>query len=285
MTESPSAAQRRHYEIVARAIDFIRCNTRRQPTLAEIAGEVHLSEQRLQRVFTAWAGVSPKRFLQYLTKEHAKLALRQSGDLLSVALESGLSGPGRLHDLMVTCEAMTPGEIKALGRGVTVTCGVAPTPFGDTLIGWTSRGLCYLAFCDGDGSVKQGELSSQWPRATLIRDDLEASRLAERIFPTRPAPGKLHLLLRGSNFQLKVWEALINTRPSQLLSYSQLASMVDAPRAQRAVGSAVAANTIGYLIPCHRVIRESGESGIYRWGENRKMAIQAWEARRLDTTR
>ena len=278
MTESSFETQSRHYTVVARAIEFIRTNARSQPSLAEIAGEVHLSEQRLQRLFSAWAGISPKRFLQYLTKEYAKQALRESSDILGAALQSGLSGPGRLHDLMVSCEAMTPGEIKTLGEGVSVRHGIAATPFGNALLGWTSRGLCYLAFCDGDGTAQQQELCSQWSKAELIPDEAEAISLVRRIFPPQPKPGNLHLLLRGTNFQIKVWEALINVGSSRLISYSQLASMIDSPRAQRAVASAVAANTIGYLIPCHRVIRESGESGKYRWGSDRKMAIQVWES-------
>ena len=277
--------QQRHYMIVARAIEFIRANTRRQPSLAEIAAAVNLSEYHLQRVFAAWAGISPKRFLQYLTKEHATQDLRQSADLHSVALATGLSSPGRLHDLMVSCEAMTPGEIKDFGKGVTVGYGVAATPFGDALIGWTLRGVCFLAFCDNDHDVKQRELSSQWPATILVRDDEEASCLLERIFPTVPIPGKLHLVLRGTNFQLKVWEALLNTKPSQLISYSQLAAMAGTPKAQRAVGSALAANTIGYLIPCHRVIRGDGDVGIYHWGSSRKMAMLAWEAGRNNQRR
>lgn len=284
MVVSSFDTQSRHYAVVAHAIDFIRSNAPRQPSLADIAGEVHLSEQRLQRIFTQWAGISPKRFLQYLTKEHAKLALQQSTDILSAALVTGLSGPGRLHDLMVTCEAMTPGEIKTFGEGVTIGYGIAATPFGSALMGWTPRGLCYLAFCDGDGSAQQRELCLQWPKAALIRDDTAAIALSGRIFPSKPEPGILHLILRGTNFQVKVWEALLNIRPSQLISYSQLASMVDSPRAQRAVGSAVAANTIGYLIPCHRVIRESGDSGNYRWGEIRKLAIRTWEAGQSNAT-
>lgn len=280
MTESSLETQSRHYAVVARAIEYIRSNARSQPGLAEIAGEVRLSEQRLQRIFVQWAGISPKRFLQYLTKERARQALRQSADILSAALDSGLSGPGRLHDLMITCEAMTPGEIKTLGEGVSVGHGVAPTPFGNALIGWTRRGICYLAFCDGDEAVRQRELALQWPRARLSGDDAEALRLARRIFPAQPEPGRLHLLLRGTNFQVKVWEALLDTGSSQLLSYSQLAATVDAPQARRAVGSALAANKIGYLIPCHRVIRESGDMGSYRWSAQRKQAMQAWEAGR-----
>jgi len=278
MAKSTIEAQSRNYVVVARAIQFIRANALHQPELKDIANEVGLSKYRLQRVFTAWAGISPKRFLQYLTKEHAKLALRHSADVFSAALETGLSGAGRLHDLMVSCEAMTPGEIKSLGRGVHVSYGITATPFGDALIGWTSRGVCYLAFCDEQEAEKQQELSIQWPSAILIQDDPGAADLCSRIFSSNSERGKLHLLLQGTNFQIKVWEALLNIGPSQLVSYSQLASMIDSPKAQRAVGSALAANTIGYLIPCHRVIRESGESGIYRWGSDRKMAIQAWEA-------
>lgn len=268
----------RHYAIVARAIEFIRLNSRRQPSLAEIAAAVHLSEYHLQRVFAAWAGISPKRFLQYLTKEHAKQALRACDDVLSVSAAVGLSGGGRLHDLMVTCEAMTPGEIKAGGRGVEVGCGQATTPFGDAVIGWTARGICHLAFCGGDPAAGIARLAAQWPGAKLIADDAEAVRLAASIFVSGPRSDRLHLLLRGTNFQIKVWEALIGTEPSQCVSYGRLAAMTGSPRAQRAVGSALAANNIAYLIPCHRVIRESGEVGNYRWGPERKAAMLAWEA-------
>lgn len=270
--------QQQQYAIVAQAIEFIRTNALGQPSLAKIAAAVNLSEYHLQRVFTTWAGISPKRFLQYLTKKHAKQALQQSADVLGVSLATGLSSPGRLHDLMVSCEAMTPGEIKAFGKGITIGYGVAATPFGDALIGWTPRGVCFLAFCDDDHEIKQRELSSQWQAATLVRDDEEASSISGRIFPAVPTAGKLHLVLRGTNFQLKVWEALLNIKPSQLISYSQLAAMTGTPKAQRAVGSALAANTIGYLIPCHRVIRQSGDVGIYHWGSSRKLAMQAWEA-------
>lgn len=272
--------QGKHYSTVARAIGFIRANVERQPSLAEVAASVNLSEYHLQRIFTAWAGISPKRFLQYTTKERAKRALRGSSDLLDTTFKTGLSSPGRLHDLMVSCEAMTPGEIKLRGRGVTITYGVARTPFGDALIGWNPRGICYLAFCDNGGELKRQELAAQWPAATLRRDDGDASDLAEIMFTSASGPGKLHLLLRGTNFQIKVWEALLSIGPSRLVTYSQLASLSGAPGAQRAVGSALAANSIGFLIPCHRVIRNNGDMGNYRWGVNRKAAIQAWEASR-----
>jgi len=265
------------YETVAAAIRYLRQRARNQPELAEVANAVHLSEYHLQRVFSAWAGISPKRFLQYLTKEHALNALKASADSLTAAYDAGLSGGSRLHDLMVSCEAMTPGEIRAAGEGVTLHYGVAASPFGLALAGWTRRGLCYLAFLDNDLSERHTELLSQWPKAAVVADERGATALLEKIFPTTPQPGRLHLLLRGTNFQIKVWEALLNTQPGQFYSYSQLAAATGSAKAQRAVGSAVAANNIGYLIPCHRVIRESGESGNYRWGAERKQAIHTWE--------
>lgn len=271
----PSARQ---YAVVAQAIRYLRAHAAQQPTLAELAAAVHLSECHLQRVFAQWAGISPKRFLQYLSKEHARAALRASADLLQASDAAGLSGPGRLHDLMVSCEAMTPGEIKSGGAGVVLGWGQADTPFGTALAGWTARGLCYLAFLEGDAAQRYAELCAAWPAAQRQCDDAQARALMARVFPGPLQPGRLHLLLRGTNFQLKVWEALLRLPPGQRVSYTQLAALAGAPRAQRAVGSALAANTLGYLIPCHRVIRESGDSGHYRWGEERKVAMLAWEA-------
>ena len=268
----------RQYAVVARAIAYLQANAVRQPTLAEVARAVHLSEFHLQRVFAQWAGISPKRFLQYLTKEYARQALREAQDVLSVTHASGLSSAGRLHDLMVSCEAMTPGEIKSGGAGVMLGWGCADTPFGQALAAWTPRGLCYLAFLDGDEAARRQELAGAWPAAQLQRDEVQAQRLLARVFPGTPQAGRLHLLLRGTNFQLKVWEALLRLPPGRRVSYTQLAAMAGAPKAQRAVGSALAANQIGWLIPCHRVIRESGESGRYRWGDERKAAMLAWEA-------
>ncbi|HCY16187.1 MAG: 6-O-methylguanine DNA methyltransferase [Curvibacter sp. GWA2_64_110] len=278
MAELPLESPARQYAVVARAIDFLRANAVRQPALAEVAAAVHMSEFHLQRVFAAWAGISPKRFLQYLTKEHARQALLASHDLLSVTAASGLSSASRLHDLMVTCEAMTPGEIKRGGAGVALGFGCAATPFGEALVGWTARGLCYLAFLDGDDARRMAELASQWPAAQRERDDARAQQWLDQVFAVTPQRGTLHLVLRGTNFQLKVWEALLKVEPSRVVSYTQLARMAGAPKAQRAVGSALAANTIGYLIPCHRVIRESGDFGHYRWGSERKAAMLAWEA-------
>jgi AraC family transcriptional regulator of adaptative response/methylated-DNA-[protein]-cysteine methyltransferase len=272
-----SECETQQYATVAQAIAFIRANAQRQPSLQEIAAAVGLSEFHLQRLFSAWAGLSPKRFLQYLTKEHARAALRASAGVLDAALDAGLSGPGRLHDLMVSCEALTPGEVRELGGGVDLHYGLAATPCGDALFGWTASGLCHLAFCDDDREARLDELRGEWPAARLCRDDEGALALAGLVFPATPEPGRLHLLLRGTNFQIKVWEALLRTPPATLVSYGQLAAAAGSPRAQRAVGSALAANPIAYLIPCHRVIRENGESGAYRWGTERKMALRAWE--------
>ena len=204
----------RHYAIVARAIQYIRTRAHRQPALSDIAAAVNLSEYHLQRVFAEWAGVSPKRFLQYVTKEYARQALRESSDILGAAYAAGLSSPGRLHDLLVSCEAMTLGEIKTLGAGVNIGFGCAPTPFGDALLGWTPRGLCYFEFHDGASGTKQKALQMQWPAAMLQQDDEYAARLITQIFPSVPQPGKLHLVLRGTNFQLKVWEALLKIAPA-----------------------------------------------------------------------
>lgn len=272
------------YTLVAQAIAFIRAQAVEQPSLDTIAAHIGLSTFQCQRMFSQWAGVSPKRFLQYVTKERAREALRNTADVLTTSLLVGLSGPGRLHDLIVTCEAMSPGEVQLQGAGITIDYGVATTPFGPALLGWTSRGVCHMEFID-DAFVRLGEqlseqLSAHWPHATLRENHSAAADLTQKIFPTIPAPGQLHLVLKGSNFQIKVWEALLRIQPGQVMSYGQLATLAGAPGAARAVGTAMAANTVGYLIPCHRVIRCDGETGNYRWGATRKAALLAWEAAR-----
>lgn len=274
----PHHAER--YATVAEAIRFIRRHARTQPTLAEIAAAVGLSEFHLQRIFTEWAGISPKRFLQFLNKEHALHALRKSTDVLAASIDAGLSSPGRLHDLIVSCEAMTPGNIRTFGAGLCIGYGDLDTPFGQALIGWTDRGICHLQFAPAEIDT----LRSAYPLATFLPDPSRAQELGRTIFSGSPQPGKLHLLLRGTNFQIKVWEALLRIPAGQVVSYSQLGRLAGAPRAQRAVGSALAANAIAYLIPCHRVIRESGEIGHYRWDNERKQALIAWEAAQADAT-
>lgn len=272
----------RHYQLVARAISFIRSHALEQPSLDEVAREVGMSEFHFQRLFAEWAGVSPKRFLQYLTKEHAKQALLHSADILSAAYSSGLSAPSRLHDLIVSCEAVTPGEFKSAGTGLLIKYGYAATPFGTAALAWTARGICYFEFCDAATENLPAGLSASWGNADLVRDDQAAQTWIGKIFPRMPARGTLHLVLRGTNFQIKVWEALLRIAPGHVVSYTQLARLAGVPTAQRAVGSALAANTVGYLIPCHRVIRESGELSHYRWGVSRKAALLAWEASRAE---
>lgn len=273
-----------HYELVAQAIAYIREHARQQPSLTEIAQHMGMSEYHFQRLFSEWAGVSPKRFLQYLTKEHAKQALRQSADMLTATYSSGLSAPSRLHDLIVSCEAVTPGEYKSFGKGLTIYYGYVMTPFGMAAVGWTARGICYFEFCEEINESVPADLKQHWVNADIQRDDAAAQSWISRIFPGAPERGKLHVVLRGTNFQLKVWEALLRIPPGKVVSYSQLAVMAGLAQAQRAVGSALAANTIGYLIPCHRVIRESGEISSYRWGVSRKAALLAWEAAREEKT-
>ncbi|MFT5721371.1 MAG: AraC family transcriptional regulator of adaptative response [Motiliproteus sp.] len=281
-TPTPEAGE--DYKRIALAIQFLREQAPEQPSLATVAAELGLSEYHFQRLFSRWAGVSPKRFLQYLTKERAKQALLRSVSLLDASFEAGLSSPGRLHDLMVSCEAMTPGEVKTRGAGIAIRYGCVGTPFGPALLGWTLRGVCHLVFGDAVCLQPETALRQAWPEAQLSRDDGGAEQRARQMFPAgvhaAPVSGSLHLLLRGTNFQLKVWEALLRVGPGELVSYSQLATLAGSPRASRAVGSALAANRIGYLIPCHRVIRESGEVGAFRWGSERKVAMQGWEASR-----
>lgn len=279
-----------HYATIARAIRYIRLHARHQPTLDDIAAHVGLSTFHFQRLFVQWAGVSPKRFLQYLTKERAREVLRTGVDILDASFQLGLSAPSRLHDLIVSCEAMSPGELKQLGAGVVIEYGITTTPFGSALIGWTARGICHFEFADDaamqpdtvQSPILLQRLRAEWPRAAINENKSAAHALAQKIFPAIPMPGKLHLVLKGTNFQIKVWEALLRIQPARLLSYSQLAKLVGVPKASRAVGSAVAANTIGYLIPCHRVIRQDGDSGHYRWDPVRKAALLGWEAAHHD---
>lgn len=278
--DKSNQSEKHHYAIVAQAIEFIRQNALQQPTLEKIAEQVGLSEYHFQRVFAQWAGVSPKRFLQFLTKEHAKNALRRSAGILDASMEVGLSTPSRLHDLIVSCEAVTPGELKSMGAGVAIDYGLADTPFGPAAIGTTARGICYFEFISEAETSLQAGLRSSWPCAVLKRNDAAAQVLACKIFARPPTRGKLHVVLKGTNFQIKVWEALLRTDPGNIYSYSHVAALAGYPKGQRAVGSALAANAVGYLIPCHRVIQRGGEIGNYRWGVTRKAALLSWEAAR-----
>lgn len=262
-----------HYHLIEQAIQYIEANVQKQPELAEIASAVGMSEYHFQRLFTRWAGISPKRFMQFLTREHAKQLLKQSENLLETTHKVGLSSLGRLHDLFVTTEAVTPGEYKSQGAGVTIRYGLHASPFGKCLIGVTERGVCHLGFVQGNEGKAVDNLVEHWQQADMIEDYHATAPLIHRIFldPKPDSPLKLHL--RGTNFQIKVWEALLNIPSGTLTSYEHIAAQIGNPRAVRAVGSAVGDNPIAYLIPCHRVIRKSGEFGEYLYGSARKKAM------------
>ncbi len=266
-----------HYQLIEQAIQYIETNVHRQPELDEIASAIGLSEYHFQRLFTRWAGISPKRFMQFLTKEHAKDLLARSENLLETTHQVGLSSLGRLHDLFVNTEAVTPGEYKSNGAGLTIHYGLHLTPFGKCLIAATERGVCHLSFVETSEGNAIDTLVADWNQAKMIEDYRTTAPLIDRIFstPTPDTPLKLHL--RGTNFQIKVWEALLHIPAGSLTTYEQIAAQIGNPNALRAVGTAVGHNPIAVLIPCHRVIRKSGEFGNYRYGPARKKALLAKE--------
>ena len=271
------------YDRVSRAIRFLERRRAEQPSLDELAAVMGLSPHHCHRLFSRWVGTTPKRFLQVLTAEHAKQALAESRSVLDAAFDAGLSSPGRLHDLMVTLEAVSPGEYRAGGDGLEIRWGVHPTPFGDAFLGLTGRGICALEFLAGRRPEEAAdELAAAWPAATVLHDPAAAGRVAERVFPEPDArpEGPFHLLVRGTNFQVRVWQALLRIPPGAVISYGDLARRLGRPGAARAVGGAVGANPVSYLIPCHRVVREATGLGEYRWGALRKHALLAWEAAR-----
>ena len=277
----------RNYARVEAAIRYLADNYLDQPGLAEMASAAGLSEAHFQKMFTRWAGLSPKRFIQYLTLEHAKQALQDSQSVLDVSFDVGLSGPGRLHDLFVACEAMTPGEYKAMGGGLEIIYGFAPSPFGECLVGETDRGVCGISFVDGDQQAALDDLKGRWPGAQFSRDDARATRTASQVYAVYGGgksnisdKNSLRLILKGTNFQLRVWEALMRIPSGCVTSYDNLAKRVGKPGAARAVAGAVARNPLGPIVPCHRVIRSTGAITGYYWGPDRKRAILGWEAAR-----
>lgn len=272
------------YERVEQIILFLEAHFRDQPELKDIAAEVGLSEYHLQRLFRRWAGISPKRFLQYLTAGYARQRLRTSQNVLDVAYEAGLSGPGRLHDLTVNVYAATPGEIRQQGAGLTIAYGFHDSPFGECLVGVTERGICSLGFvAQGARETVLDGLRADWPQATFTHDSTRTQRAAEGIFEGRDRQ-TLSLFVRGTNFQIRVWEALLRIPPGALVTYGAVAAHLGQPKAARAVGSAVGNNPVAYLIPCHRVIRATGVVGDYRWQSARKRAMLGWEAAQLERT-
>ncbi len=274
------------YSRVEQAIRYLEAHVQEQPSLSDLAGQVGLSEFHFQRLFHRWAGVTPKAFLQCLTLARAKALLADSRSLLDTSLELGLSGTGRLHDLFLGLEAMTPGEFKRAGEGLAIQWGVHATPFGEALFALAPRGLCGLSFLDAASRTRAvADLQARWPEARLVEDSRQTEPYADEVVarmqgaPSRP----LALVLKGSVFQVKVWEGLLAIPEGGVASYQGLAQCIGAPKASRAVGTALSLNPIGYLIPCHRVIRTTGAVGEYRWGATRKQALLGVEgARALD---
>jgi len=282
----PNPTKLEDYSRIEKAILFLEENYHRQPELREVAQSVHLSEFHFQRLFRRWAGISPKRFIQFLTLEHAKKLLEGSHSVLDATYDAGLSSPGRLHDLFVNIEAMTPGEFKAQGAGLHISYGFHSSPFGECLLAVTERGICGLGFVDAGGRAQiLRDFQSRWPEAHWE----EKARLTEsyisRIFGGEKSNGSrpITLVLHGTNFQIKVWEALLRIPMGSVIPYEGLATRVCSARAARAVGGAVGKNPIAFLIPCHRVIRKAGGIGGYHWGAARKKAMLAWEAARSQT--
>ncbi len=269
------------YERIARAIHYLDAHHAEQPGLTELAAHLGLSPFYFHRLFSQWAGVTPKDFLQSLSLAHVKRLLHDGASALDAALAAGLSGPGRVHDLCVTLEAASPGELKFGGEGWRISFGFAETPFGECSLGQGPRGICHLAFVDGPHRREaQVNLREAWPEAELIRDDQVAARLAATIFQRETSKTKgprLRAFVRGTVFQVRVWNALVQVPPGSLVTYGRLAAAIGRPSAARAVGSAVGSNPVAYLIPCHRVIRETGLIGDYHWGRERKQAMLVWE--------
>ncbi len=274
------------YSRIERAILFLEENYHRQPELREVAQSVHLSEFHFQRLFRRWAGISPKRFIQFLTLEHAKKLLGGSHSVLDATYDAGLSSPGRLHDLFVNIEAMTPGEFKAQGAGLRISYGFHPSPFGECLLAVTERGICGLGFIGAGGRAQTlRDFQARWPEARWEQNARLTQSYISRIFGGEKQNGNrpITLVLQGTNFQVKVWEALLKIPMGSVIPYEDLATRVCSARAARAVGGAVGKNPVAFLIPCHRVIRKAGGIGGYHWGAARKKAMLAWEAARTET--
>lgn len=277
---------RTDYDRIEQAIQYLDERSREQPSLADVAAFVGLSESHFQRLFTRWAGISPKRFLQFQTVAHARALLAESRSLLDATYEAGLSSAGRLHDLFVTIDAVTPGEFKRGGDGLTIQWGVHDTPFGECLIGTTPRGICGMYFVTDDGLAgAHRRLAESWEGARLVENANATQPLADQIFgDTARTAAPLAVLVKGTNLQLKVWEALLRIPLGEVVTYEQLAAAAGAPTAVRAVGTAVGRNPVSYLIPCHRVIRKTGAFGNYGGGIARKRAMLTWEFARRETS-
>ena len=266
-----------NYQRIESAIKYLSANYREQPNLDEVAQAVHLSPFHFQRIFTEWVGITPKRFLQYLTTEHLKSKLNDTRNILEAADAAGLSSQSRVYDLFVTLEAVTPQEYKTGGSGLRIQYGFHETPFGECLIAVTERGVCGLQFIMDENREEALQwLQKQWSNADLQENTAATAQTVQEIFYINE-PRKLHVLVKGTNFQVKVWNALLQIPAGEVASYQLLAKKINHPKALQALGSAVGANPIGYLIPCHRVIKSEGLVGEYHWGSTKKRLILGWE--------
>lgn len=281
---APQSAALRDYDSVRRAIAYISQNWRAQPTVEAIAEAASLTPDELHHLFRRWAGLTPKAFIQALTLDHAKSLLRDSASVLDAALDSGLSGPGRLHDLFVTHEAMSPGEWKAGGEGMTLSYGFHPSPFGTAVVIASGRGLAGLAFADpGEEQPALADMTRRWPRASYVQDQDGTAALARRVFDTSlwKADQPLRVVLIGTDFEVRVWETLLRIPMGRAVCYSDIANTIAKPKASRAVGAAVGKNPISFVVPCHRALGKSGALTGYHWGITRKQAMLGWEAGRV----
>jgi AraC family transcriptional regulator of adaptative response/methylated-DNA-[protein]-cysteine methyltransferase len=277
----PVAARSDDYRIVRQVIEYVTERWRDQPSLETIAAAVGMEPTGLQKLFTRWAGLSPKGFLQAVTLDHARALLEQSATVLDTTYEVGLSGPGRLHDLFVTHEAVTPGAYRARGEGLTIRYGYHPSPFGAALVLATERGLAGLAFADeGEEKASLADMMHRWPKAAYVEDQTATAPLARRIFDPRQWRPEmpLRVVLIGSDFEVRVWETLLTVPFGRATTYSEVARRIDRPGAARAVGAAVGRNPVSFVVPCHRVLGRSGSLTGYHWGLTRKRAILGWEA-------
>ena len=269
------------YQRIAEAIEFINAHADQQPSLEAIAAQLNLSSFHFQRLFSRWVGVTPKKYLQILTVDRAKQLLTEAQPLLAVANEIGLSGTSRLHDHFVQLEAVTPGEFKSGGAGLTIDYGVYNSPFGNIFVAATARGICKLSFIDQDKvELHIDDLQRRWPKASLRNQNSDRLKIIESLFTHQELKRPLSLHVTGTNFQVSVWRALLQIPAGALTSYSQIADAVGRPKAARAVGTAIGSNPVAFFIPCHRVLQQSGNIGGYLWGTTRKHAMHAWESAR-----
>lgn len=288
MNQTPLEILSQDYRRIERAVRFIADNRHVQPRLGEIAEAAHVSPYHFQRLFTRWAGVSPKRFMGYLTLEHARVMLNGTASVLETSLETGLSGPGRLHDLFINFDAVSPGDVKRRGEGLVIRYGVHASPFGPALVGLTDRGICRLSFLtDETGDQAVADLARRWPAAELVPAPDETAPIVGRIFGAEPCreTGPLRLHVTGTNFQIKVWEAILRLPLGRLATYAQVGSAIGHPQSARAVGNALNVNPIAFLIPCHSVVpmlRRAGPFAPYQSGTTRRVAIIGWEAARAE---